>query len=604
MDPLIFETASANDALILVQIYGRIGRGWPYVVLAAALGSLACAPSDVGQSVEERRQAVSTASVAQTVFVSTFPSVALGASDWIEIGDRVKVTDPAAGVAINTGAGTLGVGVDAVVGPVFSDGPIDLRDRATVKGVARSATSIARGQSANVEGGSSVGSNGTKMTLSIPAKDLGTFLGDVRLEPNQTRTLPPGVYGKILLKQNSVIKLTSGSYLFAQFTGDTGSRLEFDSQCGGVQIAISGNVFLFRSSLRETSGAAGAGLTIAYSGSATAHIEAPFTGQILAPNAELILNAARHEGRFFAKGLRVQAGATIVPEFAPFAVSYCATGGAQTVAGPYCEAGLCCPSPNATSHVENTSTCNSGVSSACVVGSGSPDSNVDTQIFFARGGDDILNDNGSRRVLIGGDGNDSLCASGPSLLWGGNGDDSFRTRGTGTVVAPGPGRDKIVVESGSAQVTTLDECELAGGDTIESAAGSTVTIATQLTAAELSAKAVVFPANATVIFTPADRCKSKCAGAPTCAPTELCVDSGPDQGMHCASRDSKLAIQTRSFSDLVPDLESSVRVELEAYIRRILAGETVSLAPNGLRSNASALIPARVVSYASILDEI
>jgi len=86
------------------------------------------------------------------VLADSFTQAVLGASEWLEVGDRVRIQGPPTTVISNSGTGTTRIGVEANVGAVLARGPVDLRDRATVNGIARG-SSFAVGNNVTLAGG-------------------------------------------------------------------------------------------------------------------------------------------------------------------------------------------------------------------------------------------------------------------------------------------------------------------------------------------------------------------------------------------------------------------------------------------------------------------
>lgn len=239
--------------------------------------------------------------------------VVLAASDWLEVGDRVVLRTSTGSPAplANSGDGTTKVGVEAQVGSIWSAGPVDLRDRAVVQGNV-SAPSVTTGQNSSVSGVvEGPPSDPTRNMTGVP-EELEQLGGDIHLEPGQQEHLEPGAYGHLMVKPGATVFLRSGgTYKFKSFTAESNaSVVELSTECEPVLIHVEDS-FIHRGTLNETSVTDPLGLLIFYEGQSTAHVESPFVGSILAPNAELNLTAANHVGRFLAKRLRVQAGATI-----------------------------------------------------------------------------------------------------------------------------------------------------------------------------------------------------------------------------------------------------------------------------------------------------
>lgn len=231
----------------------------------------------------------------------------LAASDWMEVGDGVKVTTDGSAIGIaNTGLGSTNIGTDALVGDVWAAGTVTLRDRARVAGAVR-AKSVVRGNQTTIEDGTfPAPTEKTPLDLTVPAFDAQKPA--VRLEPNQHLDLVPGNYQALEVKAGAVVALTGGDYRFGSVMIHNGGTLHFEDECDVSNIYVV-SAFTFRGAITTDSAVEPAVFT--YLGTTTAQIEAPFRGAVLAPNAELVLNSATHFGRFAAKRLRVQSWAKI-----------------------------------------------------------------------------------------------------------------------------------------------------------------------------------------------------------------------------------------------------------------------------------------------------
>lgn len=235
----------------------------------------------------------------------------LGASEWLDLGDRVYVRNATGFAAVgNSGSAYTRIGTDAKVGSIWSNAPVDLRDRATVAG-SIFADAVSSGNGVSISGQITAGDRGDTLDL-VPSEDAEVDPSvDVHLEPGETRTLTPGTYGNLTVKPGAMLTFRKGEYTFLGVHIETGGRLITESVCGFVSVR-SKSSFFFRGVIVEEQGDdPGAGLLWVHEGAETAHVEAPFRGTIVAPAAELVLSPNPHKGRFFAKRLRVQAGASV-----------------------------------------------------------------------------------------------------------------------------------------------------------------------------------------------------------------------------------------------------------------------------------------------------
>ena len=213
----------------------------------------------------------------------------------------------------NTGMGILRVGTDAKVGAIWANGNVDLRDRAEVW------CDIQLSLSAAISEGNDVDVNGiVSSDLSSATRDVlsgggppGPSGGDVMLPPDLVLALAPGHYGRVTVNARARLILSAGEYSFSDLHAESGSKIEVPTDCTQARVRTRQTLF-FRGEVVGGSNTTASGLTIVHEGQNTAHIETPFSGVVMAPSSELILSSHDHSGRFYAKKLRVQSGATIV----------------------------------------------------------------------------------------------------------------------------------------------------------------------------------------------------------------------------------------------------------------------------------------------------
>jgi hypothetical protein len=133
----------------------------------------------------------------------------------------------------------------------------------------------------------------------------------VRLEPGTSRTIAPGSFGEVSLKNGSILTLRAGTYYFRVLQLETGSKIVL-ADPGAVTVFVDTSF-----THRGTIVAAGGGdpqLFLGYFGQNSGFIESSFAGTVLAPRAELVLgNSASTtlRGVFFARRILVRAGVTV-----------------------------------------------------------------------------------------------------------------------------------------------------------------------------------------------------------------------------------------------------------------------------------------------------
>ena len=128
---------------------------------------------------------------------------------------------------------------DAKVGSVISLAPVAIGDRAQVSGFVRSQGSITRGNGSTVSGAQVASATVALANLSnFGVLFPDSTLGDVRLEPNQTRTIAPGPYGTLSVKSGAKVFLRSGTYSFDTIELEPNGRLVADKSSGPVYIYV------------------------------------------------------------------------------------------------------------------------------------------------------------------------------------------------------------------------------------------------------------------------------------------------------------------------------------------------------------------------------
>lgn len=254
--------------------------------------------SSISQAVESQvgeEQVQLAVSLPETV---TLGRVAVAASQSLAAADRVKIFGD---VSIASGSGTLGV--EANTGSVFVRDDLTLRDRAHVVGRV-TATSIHPGSAVVVDGGVTLQPASAAPVSIAWTVSVGTAsLGAVVLEPDRKRDLPPGKYGAFLVKSRSTVTLHSGVYLLDDFTLEPQAKLRIDDRDGPVQVVVRGN-FTYRGQIVSAIGETPQ-LLFGVQGSSVV-VEAPFTGALLAPNAQVRFQAALPDGhKAFVYGAQV-----------------------------------------------------------------------------------------------------------------------------------------------------------------------------------------------------------------------------------------------------------------------------------------------------------
>jgi len=143
---------------------------------------------------------------------------------------------------------------------------------------------------------------------------------DIVLEPDRTRALEPGSYGKLHVKSRSKVMLvTGGQYYFKSLLIEPEATLFAENSQGPIFVVVSGVVnsgsaFTFRGKIEKAT--TQPNLLVTYLGASDALVERPFAGTLLAPNAALHLQVSpvAHKGMFYGKKITVEPDTTVQVE--------------------------------------------------------------------------------------------------------------------------------------------------------------------------------------------------------------------------------------------------------------------------------------------------
>ncbi len=240
-------------------------------------------------------------------------TLALSANGSLDLADRAVVVLKSGAVA-NSGTGTLTVGVDGKVGPIWSIGNVFLRTGTTVAG------NVTLGGTITTQSPVAIQGVVQQTTTLSPADVVGwgitwpaTSRGNRDVQPGQQLTELPGRLGNVSVKGNATLRLTSGTYYIDALTFESQSTLLLD-QANGPTLIYARQGFTFRGSDRTLTGAEPDLLVVA-TGSADVFVETAFTGSVVAPTARLTIggNAGTFVGSYHGRDVVVRAGVTVDP---------------------------------------------------------------------------------------------------------------------------------------------------------------------------------------------------------------------------------------------------------------------------------------------------
>lgn len=216
--------------------------------------------------------------------------------------DRTQIQGP-----MGTSGGPLIVDNDAKVRALTARGAITIRDRTVVTGNVRATGTVTRSPSAVVNGTVQSGQNIASRTVQWTFQVDDVSSGDVILQPDQRRDLLPGSYGTVSVGSRAKLTLHTGVYRFGRITVEPQGKLLIDSVSGPVQAYFTVG-FTFRGAI-ESARFGLPQLLLGHMGTETVFIEAPFTGVLIAPNADVRVQAARpqgHDAVFYGKTLTME----------------------------------------------------------------------------------------------------------------------------------------------------------------------------------------------------------------------------------------------------------------------------------------------------------
>jgi hypothetical protein len=132
----------------------------------------------------------------------------------------------------------------------------------------------------------------------------------ITLQPGASQTLIPGAYGNIIVNSRATLSLSSGTYTMTSLDVEPQATLSLNESAGPVVIYIQ-NTLLYKGTEAEQGGRGN--VFFGVFGSQAVSLQAPFTGTVVAPNAELDLTSqtAGFAGAFFGNTVELFPGTTV-----------------------------------------------------------------------------------------------------------------------------------------------------------------------------------------------------------------------------------------------------------------------------------------------------
>lgn len=250
-----------------------------------------------------------TDQVEQTFETMARPALAASAS--LNMGDRFSVLEPSGvdGAVLNFGVGPTVLNVEGRVGELSSVSQVEFRDRSSTTLLLSPVSYLQHYNQITVTQHQFLTPPALPL-LEYPVLPAGTE--EVFVGSDQTRTLAPGSYGKVIVHGGGRLVLTPGEYSFTELDLHWGSHLDLQNGLADIEVVVAGTTRL-QSSVNYATGST-AGFVLTYLGTDTVFLESQFKGTLLAPNGTLnfrALNGLSHEGEFYAKHIKTEGGAKV-----------------------------------------------------------------------------------------------------------------------------------------------------------------------------------------------------------------------------------------------------------------------------------------------------
>lgn len=235
----------------------------------------------------------------------------VGASERLDISDRVTLLRDGAPAAVYSAQGGVGVGdvelgVNTIVAAVTAGDDVSLSSGARVTGDVVAGGLIHK-QAGAVVGGAELEEQAVETDVISWREQRPNLKGDILLEPTATKAIVPGAYGAVRVQSGADLYLRAGKYFFATLTVEPGAELILEDTGGPVFIYVE-SALTHRGIIRGL-GARVPDLLVGFSGEGTALIEGGLPGTLVAPNGTVRLQpapAGGHQGAYYAEELVIE----------------------------------------------------------------------------------------------------------------------------------------------------------------------------------------------------------------------------------------------------------------------------------------------------------
>jgi hypothetical protein len=200
---------------------------------------------------------------------------------------------------------------------VWSVGPATLQDRVSVRGTVH-ATTIKPGNGTTIAKTDTTPRIYPTSTLSWTVTYPTGTGPNVTLNAGQAQTLSPGLYGSINLGSQSTLTLSTGTYYVSSFVVQNAqTTVNLNQANGPVILYVASSLTLNGGSFIPLGGTDGGtvlpNLLIGYLGTTPLNVNSVFDGAIIAPSAQLTLNATTgvYKGFFYAQSIVLQSNVQV-----------------------------------------------------------------------------------------------------------------------------------------------------------------------------------------------------------------------------------------------------------------------------------------------------
>jgi hypothetical protein len=232
----------------------------------------------------------------------------------LTIADRVKTIDGRGGFApvVCTGNTGINVGVQSLVGSLYSKGPVQIRNYGCVYGDVHSPNALVDLQSGASVKGKVVNITGTTLPTFKVAHTFATNVPPpTNIGPDGDQSLSPGTYGNVSVYSRSTLHLTAGTYSCESLAIEPQTTISCDCSAGPILIYVHGECHV-RGDFVEKNGKFPR-VMLAVFGANGISLERPFTGVVAAPQGTLNLATINGQngktsflGAFYGKNVTVQ----------------------------------------------------------------------------------------------------------------------------------------------------------------------------------------------------------------------------------------------------------------------------------------------------------